>query len=291
MSVDKLSLEVQISRLQNLPPLPAVVPHVIRLVESENASAADLEQVIKTDAALTVKLLRTANSAYYRTGDMQVMSVRRAVAILGTRVVRSITLGVAFRGMFGTGEIRCASMNRENWWRHCLAVAVGSRILGALTQAIDPEEAFLSGLLHDVGKMCLDHLLPEEMARVILRTSRSEVSMQEAETAVLGFDHTEIGDLAAEKWGLPGPVHSAIVKHHSPGTCDLSVDHVPIVYAVHTANWLAHELGFDLGVGEARRAADPEVLKCLDLPSAQYEPIKKVISLEVERAQQAYSVE
>jgi len=276
--------------MQNLPPLPGIAPRVIKLVESPDTSAADLERVIRMDAALTAKLLRTANCPFYRTSIQEVTHLRRAIAMLGMRTVRSVVLGVVFRSFLGTSD-GSKGLSTESTWRHALAVAVGSRILAVLRRSADPEEAFLAGLLHDLGKSVAFQYAPNEVADVLADVAQHKIPMLEAELDLLGIDHQEIGAIAVDRWGMPGHVKAAASFHHNPKSRKLAENDQPIVYMVHMANCLAHTLGYDLRISEPIPTPDPVVTDYLNLPEAQWDPISEVLTMEVKRAEEAFGID
>jgi putative nucleotidyltransferase with HDIG domain len=288
LSIDKESIKLRLTRLPSLPSVPAVVTQIMRLADDPRSSSSDFERVIRTDPALSAKVLRTVNSAYYGLASSEVTSLRRAISLLGMATVKSITLGVAFRGMFGT-QIKASRLNRDAYWCHSLAVAAGAKTIAAIKQPGSVEEAFMAGLLHDIGKLIIDHLAPEAMEMIIQRVRDDEVPMYVAEQDLLGCDHAEIGDAAAEKWALPSSYRSAIAHHHRPGDQDSSAPEFGTVAAVHMANQLAHEVGFDLDICEPGDDPAPIAADYLDLPPDQWGPISAVVRAEVEKALQSFS--
>ena len=290
MSIDKESLKVRLTRLPSLPAVPAVVSRVVRLSEDPRSSATDFEKVIKTDPALSAKVLRTVNSAYYSLPAGGITSLRRGIALLGMGTVKSIALGVAFRAMFGT-KVKGSRLDRDAYWHHCLAVAAGAKVISALRRPGFVEEAFMAGLLHDIGKLVIDHLAPEAMEMIIQRVREDSVPMRVAETDVVGCDHAEIGAAAAEKWSLPAAYGRAIAYHHTPASRDSSEPGFATVAMVHMANHLAHQMGFDSDMHEPKIECDPAAAQELDLSASQWGPITQVVKAEVENALQSFGPE
>ncbi|MGQ9880880.1 MAG: HDOD domain-containing protein [Armatimonadota bacterium] len=202
---DRDALGIKLSRAVGLPPLPHVTVQVIRLVDDPRASTRDFERIITQDAALASKVLRMANSVYYG-GNGRITTVSRAIAVLGMNAIRTIVMSLSFHAMVHARQ-RKSRFNRQEYWRHSLATAIAGRVLARLKRSKWDEEIFLSGLLHDIGKLIADQFLPEEMDVFIARTaeftSGSVEDILELETRTLGTTHVELSQYAARKWNLP----------------------------------------------------------------------------------------
>jgi putative nucleotidyltransferase with HDIG domain len=239
----------------------------------------EYERIILQDAALTAKILRTANSPYFGGGG-RITSLQRAAALLGVPIVRSICLTLTFQSSLSTLQLG-RHFHKEVYWRHNLSVACIAKALAVSAQYPKPEEAFLAGLLHDIGKLALNTFLPVEALRVFLHTVGSSASDYEAEQDLLGVTHEEVGRLAAEKWNLPTVFWGAISRHHQP--FQQAKDPDTLTLLVHVANTLAHDFGMGMGLKGNMNCVDAYALAIINVSAEQCAAIGQSVFAEVER--------
>lgn len=287
---DRNALGIKLSRAVGLPPLPHVTVQVIRLVDDPRASTRDFERLIAQDAALASKVLRTANSAFYG-GNGKINTISRAIAVLGMNAIRTIVMSLSFHAMVHARQ-RKSRFNRQEYWRHSLATAIAGRVLARLKRSKWEEEIFLSGLLHDIGKLIADQFLPEEMDVFISRTAEfSSGSVQDIlnlEAKTLGVTHVELGEYAAQKWNLPEAIRTGIACHHHPSKVEGKYFEVAAI--VHAANCLVNQAEIGILIPGVQCEMDPVVQEFLAIPEEQYEPIRLVVAKEVIEAQSAFGI-
>ncbi|MCS6829458.1 MAG: HDOD domain-containing protein [Armatimonadota bacterium] len=273
-----------------LPPLPHVTVQVMRLIDDPRSSTRDFERVITQDAALASKVLRMANSAYYG-GNGRISTVSRAIAVLGMNTIRTIVMSLTFHAMVHARQRR-SRFNRQEYWRHSLATAIASRVLARLKRSKWDEEAFLAGLLHDIGRLIADQFLAEEMDVFISHSTEITSSTVEEiltlESKVLGATHVELGDFAAQKWNLPAAIRAGIAYHHQPLRADK--EYFEPVALVHAANCLVNQAEIGVLIPGIQHEMEPSVKEFLGIPEEQYEPIRLVVAKEVIEAQTAFGV-
>ena len=282
--MDLQSLEIRVARSENLPVLPQIVSHVLKLADNPDAGPKDMEKIIERDPAVTAKILRVANSSYY--GLSQIQSINRAISMLGMNTIRSLVVGVAFQQIIST-RTPASKFNKLEFWRHSLGVAIGSRILGKLKQPLKAEELYVAGMLHDVGLLALDRFHPTELDQAFSYALETDMQLHEAEKMLFGFDHAQVGGLCAERWGLSDLVLDAIRHHHGPRQ---SVDHLESTAIVGLADSLAHQCGLTNNFHRLAQEVEPELLEIVDLPAEQLDAIKNVIVLEISRAEEAFNI-
>lgn len=282
--VELASLEIRLSRSENLPVLPQAVSSVLRLADDPTTSPRQIAQCIERDPAITAKVLRAANSAYY--GFRNVNTLGKAISFLGLNSIRSLVVSVALQNMLA-GRSLATSFNKTEYWRHCLAVATGCRILGTMRFPMKIEELFCAGMLHDVGMLVFDKFLASEFEEAIRHSRHLGIQLERVERQTIGFDHCEVGGLLADKWGLPKLMRHAIVYHNDP---DLDGDYYETTCIVNAANALAHRCGFHNNLPNVSYEIPERVLESVGLPVEQFDSIGKVVVLEVERAQAMFKV-
>ncbi len=200
---------------EDFPTLPEVAWKVLKTVSDGASHVQDLERLISRDQPLTAKILRISNSSWLG-GGQPVLTLRQAIMVLGTRRLRSLVLAASIDGV-----VRSRAMKDRYMWEHALAVAVASELLAEETRYPDRQEAFVCGLLHDLGKAVLERSLTTEYQQVLDRVYNEHVWAIEAERSILGFDHAAVGGLVAQKWNLPAMLQEVVREHHTPASATL----------------------------------------------------------------------
>ena len=270
------TVEIRIARATTLPALSYVVTQLLKITASPDTTMRDYARIILQDSAIASKVLRVANSSYY--GGRTVSTLDKAVALLGVNTVRSICMTVAFQSSLTNKNLPKRFLVNE-YWQHSLAVACASKILACLKKHPQPEEVFIAGLMHDIGKMALALYMPVEANFVYQTMQEQQIGQYEAEHDCMGLTHQDIGLLVAQKWGLPPSYYDAIARHHTPANEGDEID--LITACVHVGNCIAHEAGIGDNIYRNHHTADPVIMSYLDIPEAQFEPLKKAVAHEI----------
>ena len=200
--------------LRELPTLPTVVAEVMVTLDKPTSSARDLERLVANDQAIAARLLKLANSAFYGIPS-KVTSLSRAITLLGFNTVRSLVLTIGVLDKF-SGPSGGRYFDRGEFWEHSLSVAVASKLLATKDPSVNPEEAHIAGLLHDLGRVVADYCQPDRFHEAMRRTYEEGENPLEAERNELGLSHDEIGALVAEQWHFPDFIREAMAYHHQP---------------------------------------------------------------------------
>lgn len=223
--------------IDRLPGFSMTVAKVMHLSNDMRASPKDLIHAISLDPVLTAEVLRLINSAYF--GMKQaVVSLNRAVILLGVNTIKNVAIGSAVIGAMKMRNFKYFSS--DEFWEHSLGVATGSKILaGRLgVPAQERDEYFIAGLLHDIGKVIFVQHLAEEFARLSDPQYQPGVPKSELEEKFMGMSHAELGMLIAKKWELPPLLLDTIHEHHKPkfgGENDM------VKAAVHLSDWYCNQ--------------------------------------------------
>ncbi len=214
---------------------PDVALRINTMVEDQDCSVVEIGEVIKQDPALTVKLLKLANSSYFGF-RAEIETVARAVTVLGTQKVRDLALGISAGNAFSKVSNDIQSM--ENYWRHSILCGLSASALAAKSEEASPDAAFTAGLLHDIGQLIIFNQEPELSKQALLMVEdETDVSeMNQAEQLLLGFDHAELGGTLARNWNLPERLISCIQYHHDPQQAG---DYIVDASLIHISNSLA----------------------------------------------------
>ncbi len=207
----------RVSAVGGLPTLPKVAAEVLRLAHDPDSSLKDMAAVISKDPPLTSRLLKVANSAFYGLSQ-QVGSLSVALVLLGMRNITNIVTSISvFRMLRFRGK--AGAFTREAFWEHAGACGKACDLIGRVCRLDLGGEAFVTGLIHDVGKILMDAVFHEEFVRILELAAAEGIPMYEAETRILGVDHARIGAWLAEVWNLPEHISEALAHHHGP-PCD-----------------------------------------------------------------------
>lgn len=238
-----------LERVDDLPPLPAVAAKVMNMAEDDRTSAMDLAQVLATDQALTAKLIRISNSAYYGFAR-RISTVREAVVMLGFKQVRQVSVGASMMNAFNRRGIN-DGFDVDLFWGHSVGVAVAAEALAKKTLGAKPEDAFTAGILHDIGRLVLRQEMPEEFAHAVAIARSGELPLHEAELETTGYAHDELGQALGERWKFPGHLIDAVRCHHDE-TLTATNDGLAGVVAQANRLLLHYGLfcGYDLDIGD-----------------------------------------
>ncbi|KKO62963.1 Ribonuclease Y [Janthinobacterium sp. KBS0711] len=237
----RLSVEHIIRQIQELPSLPVVVLELLSSMDQDDTDVHVLAQKIELDQALAAKTLRIANSSFYGM-QSKVTSIPQAVSVLGFHSIRTVVTACALTGSFAPVS---GGFDFQAFWRHSLATAIAARLLAPHLR-VNPETAFTAGLLHDLGTLVLVTRFPAEHALVRSYRQAHDCQMADAELAVIGIDHAQVGSALAAYWKFPETIQQAVADHHAIDR--LEAGGLPL--AVHLANAVA--LALDLaGVDDA----------------------------------------
>lgn len=243
MAEASTSPEVVLSHLDSLPTLPPIALRVLQTTADERSAADDVIRLIRNDQSLTAKVLSVANAA--ATGVRgSVTTLEKAVPLLGFNAVRSIVLATTVFDCFSRTPSDGHAFDRLEFWKHSLAVACAARRLARARRAagLDPEDAFVAGLLHDIGKVALDTVFPKAYDRIAAQANQSRGDIADSERLILGADHTVAGRRLAERWRLPKNLQEVIWLHHlSPDTVPSSVTQPALIGVVQMADTVARE--------------------------------------------------
>jgi len=244
-----------IGGVNNLPTPPIVFTQIQKVLNNPHTSAYDIAAILQEDAAMSAKILKMTNSAYYGL-SRTIESIKQAVVIVGLDAIKNLVLSASVLGMFSKDQID--NEFQDYFWRHSLATAFASRMLArnfARQMSFDAEGGFSAGLLHDIGKMVISVYMPEEKKKIKdLKEQNSEIPDLAAESEILGYNHTQIGALLGMQWKLPEKLVEAIEFHHYPQTNPKENNSLP--YLVHLANYLSI-LTFDVDPEEEEEPLEP----------------------------------
>lgn len=249
--------------------MPTVVAQIMVTLDQPSSSARDLERLVANDQAIAAKLLKLANSAFYGLPG-KVNSLSRAITLLGFNTVRSMVLTIGVVNKF-SGASGSEYFDRGKFWEHSLSVAVASKLLGSKDPTINPEEAHIAGLLHDLGKMVFDYTMPREFQEALRWIHEFGQEPRQAERAAIGYAHDEIGAMLAARWRFPDFIREAMACHHDTAK---AVHYPAMVQTVALADAIVHNFKSqeDGGLEYDLMGIDPSLKERL-MPSPMHEEV------------------
>jgi HD-like signal output (HDOD) protein len=250
-----------------LPTMPEVLTKLNETMARATTSAADVAKVVAADPAVATNLLRIANSPYYGL-RVRVASVNLAISVMGFNTTKKAALRAAVLTVFGKQRERIQHFDPAAFWRHAVFVGVAARTLAQQSDVfadVHPEDVYIAGLLHDIGKL----ILMEKCTSRYLGILRKAVAENRAETDVeredLGFTHADVGSMLAVKWALPEDLAIAIRFHHVPSKDPF---HRSLSSLIHLADRLAWQGGMPSTVGTPTGRFDEGVFGAVGLQPA-----------------------
>ena len=247
------ALEQLPTHAQALPSLPEVVNYLIRALNDDSANLETLAHHVNSDPAIVARLLAAANSAEAGLSK-KVHSASQAFLLLGADRIAAIVLASALIYRY---DAHASGFSARLLWQHSLGVATCAQVLAEQTE-IDPDLAFTSGLLHDIGQLLMYTASPTHFLNALDQHQQADTPLFIAERAVFGYDHSEAGRVLAATWKLPTDIVDAIAAHHEPDGFGSEIGNL-----VHVSECLSHAL--DLGELPSNRVPEVSELACAAL--------------------------
>lgn len=270
----------------DLPALPTVVLQVVQATEKDTASTSEIESMLMADAAITTKLLKVVNSAYFGL-PRQIVNVNQTIAILGMHQVRNLVMSIGVLNALSSPSPRIMETQKA-FWQHSFASATCAESI-AKTKGLpkkDIESVFIGGLLHDVGRLFLFTLFNLPYQEVLKESIARKETLESVESRILGVTHAQLGGILGEKWNFPQPLIDMIQGH----------DHIPdsgkvddAVYCTHIADAIANELAPPEIVGTPS-PVDAKARIWLGISDEEFEGLKQRTAEQVALAREMLGV-
>ncbi|MBN1346252.1 MAG: HDOD domain-containing protein [Phycisphaerae bacterium] len=245
--------------------LPEITVRIIETVENPKSTARDLHEIIKNDPALSAKILKVVNSAFYGLPG-QIGSIDRAIVLLGLSAVKNIAIAASITRLF-KGKQLTKEFTARDLWTHSLAVGVASRLIHKQIHKQGGDDIFLAGLIHDLGIMTIRQAYPDRLTEIVDRVYETEEDYCAVETEILGVDHQAFGAGLGGKWKFPRHLRAVMGYHHCPEQLD--EDNLALVRIIQLADIICcrSKLGFYLT--SHGKALEPEHLVAIGVNSDQ----------------------
>lgn len=220
-----------------LPTIPAAASRAIQLLNESEVNMGEVADILLSDQVMAARVIRIVNSPLYKLLQ-EIDSVRQALIYLGPQRVFEIILTSCFMEL--TDSKSRTPLKMQYCWEHAFGVGLVARKLASLSDSISQDQAYVSGILHDIGEVILSQQRRDEFIRVLVMAREQELDIYEAEMAVFGTSHAEVGALLAEQWRFPEAYVDVIRNHHEPQKDSMS----PLTRLVHIADQICLSVGF-----------------------------------------------
>lgn len=274
----KAIVDKAMGAIGDLATLPEVTIKIIEIVEDPKSTARDLHAVIKHDPALSVKVLKVVNSAFYGLPG-QVASVDRAIILLGLSAVKNISIAASIARLF-KGKRISEQFSAADLWRHSVAVAVAARSLAKCSpHPVMSDEVFVAGLIHDIGTLVERQSFSDEFTEVIQHCSDGDEDFLECEREIIGADHQAFGVGLTTKWKFPRHLRAAVGFHHNPTALSVELRNMAVVIQLADVLCCQEQIGFYLTA--RNREITEEMLDTLSISHEQIEEIRSTLADQV----------
>ncbi|OGJ86508.1 MAG: hypothetical protein A2268_02345 [Candidatus Raymondbacteria bacterium RifOxyA12_full_50_37] len=257
-------LEKILQNIEKVPPLPSIVMKILSVMRNPEPSIKNIIAVVQLDEVLTFRVIRMANSAYYKRSGEDVRTVGEALIRLGNNTLINMVIAESCSQYYesaGTGY----DLKRGELWRHSIATALVSQKLAEKTQFEHKEALFTSCIMHDVGKTLLDSYMSTKRAEILSKLALGTVTFTQAEMEIMGFSHGEIGARLLERWGFPQDMISAVRHHHEP---ERALSGKKLAYHVYLSDVICLMMGIGLDLGGLSYTAQKDIFDMFNLSEA-----------------------
>ena len=245
-------------------------------LDDPNTSFEDLSTVIMTDPAMSARLLKIVNSAFYGFDD-KVDTLAHALNIIGTEQLTDLALAAIVTSKFK--DIPRDLINMETFWMHSIACGIAARKIAKHIPGVEAEKMYLGGMLHDIGSLIFFKESPEDAKKILLRCRESGENLFKVEKEILGYDHAEVGALLLTEWKLPEKLVQMVKYHHQPANAGDCMEEACIIAR-------ADALVYEMKIGNSGEPGvpelDPRVSEVIPIPDEEMSSLKEEITVQVD---------
>ncbi len=278
-------VKIALGKIGDIATLPEVTAKIITVVDDPKSTARDLHNIIKNDPALATKILKVVNSAFYGLPG-QVSDLDRAIVLLGLSAVKNIAISASISRLFKSEKIT-DDYSARDIWKHSVAVAVATReFCCKIGKKAFAEEAFLAGLIHDLGLLVERQAFPDELAQVV-RSANGDRHFCTLEQEAIGTDHQVLGAALAAKWKFPRGLQVVLGYHHRVD--NLSDDNRLLPVLVYIADVLCCHHGFGFPLTAQGQPLEDTLLESVGLDVSDFHEIRENLEELVSAAEDLFS--
>ncbi len=277
-------LQKAMSKVTDIASLPEITTRIVEVVEDPKATAHDMHEIVRSDPALATKILKVVNSAFYGLPS-QIASLDRAIIMLGLSAVKNIALAASLTRFFKGGELSEHFAARD-LWQHSIAVGVCAKSIADKVRYAQ-EEAFVGGLVHDMGLLVIQQLFADRLKEVAEKCYAEPQNFLELETSLIGADHQAFGVALATKWKFPPALRYVVSYHHDPHLLKPEFQRLTSIIYIADTICCQNKIGFWLT--GATQALTEEVLGAAMVTPDQLQEVAQELPERLQEAEQIFN--
>jgi putative nucleotidyltransferase with HDIG domain len=277
-------LDKIVATIGDLPATPAIIATLMNLTSDINTDIEKITKAIMADQSLTAKVLKMSNSSFYGRAR-EVKTLKEAIVILGFMTLHSLVIATATQALYQktvddgvTGKL----------WEHGFATAIASRLIAQKAGFPFIDEAFVAGLLHDIGKLVLVQKMPSDYRKLVTEVEAMQGSFVKVEDAIFGFTHTQVGSLLLQKWSFPQELIDAVEQHHQPEAIDGESRN--LTFIIHVGNFMAKKLDIGFNDFAPDDLTELDSIKALDIDPSRLEEIQMTLKEHFEEEKELFTL-
>ncbi len=275
-----------LKKFNNIKTLPHLAIRLTKMISDDDSSIGEFEEVIKMDPTLVLRMMRLVNSPFYGLRE-KAKSISDALVFLGMKNLRNMIVVEALKDIFRSGGGEDEHFSRSRLWLHCAAVSICSQLIAERIFGIKGEDAFLCGILHDIGLIVEDQVDPEGFLSVCKEAKPDYSQLIKLEKKIIGADHADIGHLLSVEWKFPLGVQEGIRDHHK----DLKkVDPKSLTGIMQIAEYMVARIDMTVFPGMQGNLSQPLILHIRDNID-EYKALGKDLPDEMFKARELYELE
>lgn len=260
-------VDLVLRTIDNLRPIPSSVTRILKEIDNPYTTVSTISEYIGLDQALTAMVIKTSNTASLGYGS-KCTSITDAVMRIGFKRIKAILFALNAIGPM-SGKLSGYRLGGGQLWDHSLKIAIASEWLARNLRYSEPEEAYVVGLLHDIGKLLLDQFVLEDYQKIVKHVKEYHMPVYQVEEKLIGIDHANLGGMMASRWNFPQSLGDGIRFHHAPSAAKGN-QKLPAI--VNLANHLASQQS-DFKNELFSNELHPDTLKILNLKEGDLEKL------------------
>lgn len=264
-------LEQIIMAAGDLPTIPVVATKVLQLMEDETSTAEDLARVVASDPAVAARVLKISNSSFYG-AQRQIQTLPHAIMMLGFVTLKSVVVAASVKQVY-----QPYGLTEKLLWEHSFGAGLAARLIAKDLRKVNPDEAFLGGLFHDIGKQIMNFLEKDKFQELMQLCYNDDISFEKAERLLFPYSHEEAGALVIRKWNFPDQLMKAVLAHHS---LELDPSEEPYLVTLTNIVSLADLFCHRYGVGTLKAQEDLDVAASQQAVNLELDPERTAALLE-----------
>ncbi|MBF0378224.1 MAG: HDOD domain-containing protein [Desulfamplus sp.] len=278
--------QLMLNKLKEMKTLPSVATRLIKMISDDKTTLEEFEHVIKMDPTLVLRLLRLVNSPFYALRT-RVTSISEAIAFIGLDNLRNLIVVDALKNLF-KDKIDEQYLSRKRLWMHCVAVAICSQMIMERIFGQKGEDAFLCGIVHDIGLIIADQVMPDEFLKVCMAWNpKDNKNITQYENDILHTDHTIIGHIITGDWKLPISVQNGVKQHHDVLSSEQENKSFPAI--VQISDYLVARLNYTV-LHQMKGELSPSLMIHIRDNIKEYKALTEDLPEELSKAEDIYSM-